>query len=132
MAQHNLGRIYSRFSVRTNILVRDFLVAPPSPSLMVGETPVQHLIDYSRKFLINRLLHLWGEFCKSLVVSSALGGCITIGGKPVSSAPRVSSLSDISVAIKGPLDGPGKIGKIQNGQQKKLISFSLPISIKSS
>ena len=89
-------------------MLRDFLVASPSPPVTFGEMAVDTLLGYSRGFLVNRLLHLWGEFCRRLVVTSALGGCRTLNGVVISIAPTIACASDIPKVIKEKsLTGPG-------------------------
>ena len=108
MAQRNLADFYGRFYGRTETLLLDFLVAPPSPPVTFGEMPVDTLLGYSRGFLVNRLLHLWGEFCRRLVVASALGGCRTLNGAAINIAPTIACASDIPRVIKArSLTGPG-------------------------
>ena len=46
-------------------------------------------------FLVVRLQHLWGEFCKELVVRSATGGCVTRTGLYLPPAPGVKRVKDI-------------------------------------
>lgn len=90
------------------MLLSDCLVTPPSPQLLIGNTPVETLIANSRRFLVNRLFHLWGEFCKSLVIASAVGGYVTYYGQTIARAPNISNKSDIAKVIKRKsLDGPG-------------------------
>jgi len=100
MAQRSLADLYGRFSGRVDALSREFLVAPPSPLVTFGETPVRTIISYSRGFLVNRLFHLWGEFCRLVVIQSALGGCRTLSGVTLLNAPNISRLSDIPHIIK--------------------------------
>ena len=51
-------------------------------------------------FLVVRLQHLWGEFCRELVVRSAIGGCVTRTGVYVSPAPEVKRVSDLPIIAK--------------------------------
>jgi hypothetical protein len=99
MAQRHLARFYNRFYTRTDTLLRDFTVMSPCPNITIGETALDTLIMNSRSSLVNRLFHLWGEFCRSVVVASALGGYTTLGGQVVTRAPNIKRQSDIPWAI---------------------------------
>ena len=125
MIQQNLASFYGSFYSRTNSLLRDFLLASPFPPTAIGGIPVETILHYSRGFLINRLFHLWGEFCRHVVVASALGGYRTLGGITLPGAPQIRSVSDILTTIQAQsIVGPGlrwgdprwttnKIGRIQ-------------------
>ena len=107
MAQRKLADLYSRFCGRTDALLRDFLVVTPGPLAGFGDTPAVTIIGYSRGFLVNRLFHLWGEFCRLVVIESALGGCRTLSGTILGNAPNISRISDIPPIIKMPsIAGP--------------------------
>ena len=45
-----------------------------------------------RAYLVIKLQHLWGEFCRELVVRSAIGGCETRTGQTL---PRVSGIKRV-------------------------------------
>lgn len=108
MAQRNLADLYSRFCGRTDALLRDFLVVTPGPHVKFGETPAVTIIGYSRGFLVNRLFHLWAEFCRLVVIESALGGCRTLSGTILVNAPNISRVSDIPPIInERAIAGPG-------------------------
>ena len=140
MTQRNLADFYSRFSRRTDELLQVCLITPPSPPVMIDSTSVEGLITYSRLFLMNRLFHLWGELCRSLVEASALGRCSTLSGFVINRAPNIKYKSDITKVIgMSSLVGPGlrwedpawtskKIDALQlmNGQQLKLGIASAP------
>ena len=102
MARHNLSELYGRFSGRADTLLRDYLVQSPVPSLWLGNTSTDSIVDYGRGFLVNRLFHLWGEFCRILVIESALGGRRTLSGTILGRSPSVSRVSDIPAIIKRP------------------------------
>ncbi len=51
-------------------------------------------------FLVVRLQHLWGEFCRELVVRSAIGDCVTRTGVYVPPAPEVKRVSDLPTIAK--------------------------------
>ncbi len=46
-------------------------------------------------FLVVRLQHLWGEFCRELVLRSAIGRCVTRTGIYVPPAPDVRRVGDL-------------------------------------
>ena len=108
MAKRKLTSIYSGFLVRTDLLLRDFLRTPPSPAVRLGGLAVDTLLSYSRGFLVNRFFHLWSEFCRHVIVVSALGGCRTLSGVNLSNARGIESVSDILNASNShSIAGPG-------------------------
>ena len=131
MAQRKLSDLYVHFSGRTDTLLRHFLTMPPSAPLTLNGMATDRLFGNSRGYLVNRLFHLWGEFVRGLVVTSALGGCVRLSGAAVLSAPNISRPSDIPQVIKEKsVAGPGlrwedpnwtatKVGRLQlsNAQQ---------------
>ena len=107
MARRKLTSIYGSFHVRTDELLRDFLIGPPSPPVRLGGLPFHTLLMYSRGYLVNRFFHLWGEFCRHVVTTSALGGCTTMDGMFLNSARGISCVSDILNAINAnSISGP--------------------------
>lgn len=58
-------------------------------------------------FLAIRLQHLWGEFCRELVVRSALGNCSTRSGQHVPSAPVAVRVRDLPNMSRLPFWGRG-------------------------
>ena len=82
-------------------MLDEFLIVHPSPPIPTKLGPIEStkLIENSRGYLVNRLFHLWGEFCKSLVVASAIGGYRTLKGIHINSAPGIRHVSDIPSAI---------------------------------
>ena len=108
MIQRTLGSFYGSFYGRTDGLLRDFLMVSPSPVVGVDSLQTDRLLGYSRGFLVNRLLHLWGEFCRGVVMASALGGYRTLSGVLLANAPQIASLPDILTAIgRSSMTGPG-------------------------
>ena len=65
---------------------------PADPAEMAVCEPVHR--DGSL-FLVVRLQHLWGEFCRELVVRSAIGGCVTRTGLYVPPAPEANHVRDL-------------------------------------
>ena len=108
MAQRNLSKLYGRFSARTDRLLDEFLISPPTTLPALGPIGVDKLLQNSRGHLVNRLFHLWGGFCMSLVVASAIGGYKTLKGMFIHSAPGIRHVADIQSVIKvHSLEGPG-------------------------
>ena len=58
-------------------------------------------------FLAIRLQHLWGEFCRELVVRSALGNCSTRSGQHVPPAPGAQRVRDLPAISRLPFSGRG-------------------------
>ena len=124
------------------MLLDEFFVPSPRMSIAVGELTIEKMIEYTRKYLVNRLFHLWGEFCRSVVVASALGGYFTLNGQIVSKAPTIRYRSDIPQAIKSRgIVGPGlrwedpqwtsvRVDRLQiaNAQQVKLGIGAAPFN----
>ena len=58
-------------------------------------------------FLAIRLQHLWGEFCRELVVRSVLGNCSTRSGRRVPPAPGAIRVRDLPNISRLPFWGRG-------------------------
>ena len=142
MAQRSLGHLYSHFQARTDVLLREFSVSSShTPTLVEGIT-IDKMIEYTRRYLVNRLFHLWGEFCRSIVVASAIGGYSTLSGQIVTKAPTIQHRSDIPQAIRSNrIVGPGlrwedpqwtsvRVDRLQlaNAQQVKLGIGAAPFN----
>ena len=143
MAQRSLGKLYNRFSARTDRLLDEFLIVPTSSSIPanLGAIESDKVIENSRRYLVNRLFHLWGEFCMSVVVASAIGGYRTLRGSPINSAPGIKHMADVQRIINvNPIVGPrshweypdwttGKVTLLKptNEQQIKLGIASVPM-----
>ena len=107
MSQRELTRFYRRFHGKCELLLRDFEAKPDPAFEMVDGMPIEIALKNSRLFLVNRMLHLWGEFCRQVVVASAIGGYKTYGGKTLNSAPNIKRSSDVlrvmqTTSITGP------------------------------
>ena len=140
MAHHKLASLYGTFCVRTDLVLRAFLLTPPTSPKELEGVPVELVLRHSRSFLINRVLHLWGEYCKRLIVASALGGYQTLSGVTLGRAPQIRSVSDILATIgENSIAGPrlrwgdpkwtvATLSKIQppNVQQIKLGVGTVP------
>ena len=109
MSQRKLSDFYVHFFARTETVLRHFLTVPSSAAVTLDGMAVDDLFRYSRRFLVNRLFHLWGEFCRGLVVASALGGYRRLNGVLAGSALNISRPSDIPLVIKEKsIVGPGR------------------------
>ena len=51
----------------------------------------------SRLFCVVRLQHLWGEFCRELLVRSAVGGASTISGIYLPQVPGIKRAKDVDL-----------------------------------
>lgn len=95
MAMKKLSQLYSHFIARTNQLVLKYDAPLPPDS---NSKYMCHAIHNDGKALMVIKLHLlWGQFCRELVVTSALGGCQTITGTVLGAA--VTSPNDIRRAV---------------------------------
>ena len=84
---------YAHFVARTDSLVSG-LGSPLPQNRPYSETcPPIH--KYGRLKLVIRLQLLWGEYCRELVVSSALGDTHTLSGKLLTRVAGVSRATDI-------------------------------------
>ena len=95
MPQRTLSIFYRKFYGKTDFVLRDFLVASPANHLDLSGVSVDVVLRHSRNSLMNRLFHLWGEFCRHVIVASALGGYTTVGGSFLMGAPNIQNISDI-------------------------------------
>ena len=109
MRKKSLIALYGLYVARTVSLLSRFDASlPEKPAEKAVCEPVHR--DGSA-FLVVRLQHLWGEFCRELVVRSAMGGCVTRTGYHLMPAPNVKCVRDIPLVIrqstKRPFSGPG-------------------------
>ena len=59
-----------------------------------------------RAYLVIKLQHLWGEFCRELVVRSAIGGCQTRTGQTLPRVPGRKYVSDVTSIVPELWSGP--------------------------
>ncbi len=103
MIKKPLTSLYERYKRRSSSLNARFMVKlPENPDERVACEPMH---QDGRAYLVARLQHLWGEFCRELVVKSALGGCETRTGKILPHASGVKRVSDVPQIAKTPLAG---------------------------
>ena len=86
---------------------------PADPAEMAVCTPV-HQDGFL--LLAVRLQHLWGEFCRELVIRSAIGGCVTRTGLQLLPAPEVKRVSDLPTIARRfsnrSFTGPGSLWEV--------------------
>ncbi len=93
MRKKSLNALYGSYVARsTSLLSRFATQLPKNPAESALCEPVHH--DGSA-FLVVRLQHLWGEFCRELVIRSAMGGCVTRTGLRLPPAPGVKRARDL-------------------------------------
>ena len=90
-----LHELYSHFAARTDRLAAKY--DAPLPPDSDKEYMCQPIHRDGKALMIIRLQLLWGQFCRELVVASALGKCQTITGTVLGAA--VTTPGDISRAI---------------------------------
>ena len=108
MRKKPLNALYGSYVARSRSLMsRSLAGLPADPAEMAICEPVH--LD-SLLFLVVRLQHLWGEFCRELVVRSAIGGCVTRTGAYVPPAPDANHVRDLPAITgqftKQPFTGP--------------------------
>ena len=100
-----LTYIYGLYRSRSQTLVGRLATKLPTDQVEAKQCePVHH---DGLAFQVIRLQHLWGEFCRELVVRSAMGGCTTRTGTRLSRVSRVSRVSDLPKVTKSPFAGRG-------------------------
>ncbi len=90
--------IYGRYLQRSSSLHERFTAQlPVNPLERIKCEPVH---QSGRTWLVVRLQRLWGEFCRELIVQSAMGRCTTSTNRDLSRSPYVKKVSDIHKVIK--------------------------------
>ena len=90
MRKKSLNALYVSYVSRSRSLLSRFAASRQS-----GMTICEPLHRDASAFVVVRLQHLWGEFCRELVVRSATGGCATRTGLYLPPAPGVNRVRDI-------------------------------------
>ena len=93
MSVRNFDIMYRRFCRRSNQISDAFLA--PTPSLSQDTVNCEFVHHAGKVQLVNRLLVLWGEYCRNLIIASAFGNAITINGLRLVPAPGVNTLAHI-------------------------------------
>ena len=103
MRKTSLTSLYERYERRSLSLTQRFdSELPTSSEERIVCEPVHR---DGRAYLIARIQHLWGEFCRELIVKSAIGGCETRAGRVLSHAPGIKRVVDVPRITKTPLAG---------------------------
>ena len=89
--------MYFRFARRTERIFTAFATPLPSNPQDAATCEFIHLAGEVQ--LINRLLVLWGEYCRNLVIISALGGALTMQGTLLAPSAGVRRFSDIRTKL---------------------------------
>lgn len=106
MATRKLGYLYSKFLVRTEQLSAALFAPLPQDSEVVVSCQFVHAAGDVQ--IVNRLLVLWGEYCRNLVIQSASGKTLTLRGNKLNAPPGIGGLSDVRAKLGGHFDaGPG-------------------------
>lgn len=100
MPSKTLRKLYSHFVARTDFLVSKYDYPLPLPRDAAHRDMCQAINCDGRALMIIRLQLLWGEFCRELVVRSALGGCRTVSGSLLSRGATVSAPQAIQQAVE--------------------------------
>lgn len=101
MRKKSLNALYGSFVARSRSLTsRSIASLPADPAEMAVCTPVH---QDGLLFLVVRLQHLWGEFCRELVVRSAIGDCVTRSGLRLPPAPGVNHVRELPIITNRPL-----------------------------
>ena len=109
MRKKPLSSLYDSYSKRSRaILSRSVANLPIDPAEIAVCAPVH---QDGLAFLVVRIQALWAEFCRELIVRSAIGNCQSRTGLIVAPAPGVKHVRDLSVITrqftKQPFSGPG-------------------------
>lgn len=89
MSSGSLGEIYAHFVSRTNRLADAFVAGLRNDS----ERSAIHKAN--RFYCVIRLQHLWGEFCRELIMRSSIGGVRVIGGTKLTRVQGVRNWKDV-------------------------------------
>lgn len=93
MTARKLGIIYARFAGRTDRILTAF--QSPLPENVAAAEICRPIHEAGAAYLVIRLQALWGEYCRNLVIISARGNALTIGGKPIPPAPGIAGFAAI-------------------------------------
>ena len=94
MPPNTIRQLYTGFASRTDRMVELYNV---TTNLGSKTEPICPQIERdSRLFCVIRLQHLWGEFCRELLVRSSIGGATTIGGLYLPRASGIKRPSDVT------------------------------------
>ena len=103
MAHERASELLGRFLFKTNMLTQS--LASPLPMDPGERDRCDPIHLESRAFLVIRLVALWGEFSRMLVVRSALGDFELVSGQLISPAPGIRKMDDVRSNAKEDIDG---------------------------
>lgn len=93
MAVRKLASIYGRFFWRTDLILT--VLQSPLPENVAAAEICRPIHEAGAAYLVIRLQALWGEYCRNLIILSARGNALTIGGKPIPPAPGIAGFAAI-------------------------------------
>lgn len=93
MTVRKLGIIYARFAGRTDRIVTAFQT--PLPANAAAAEICRPIHTAGKAYLVNRLQMLWGEYCRNLIILSARGNALTLGGNLLPPAPGIAGFAGI-------------------------------------
>ena len=93
MAVRKLGIIYARFAGRTDRIVTAFQT--PLPANAAAAENCRPIHEAGAAYLVIRLQALWGEYCRNLIILSARGNALTLGGNLLPPAPGIAGFAGI-------------------------------------
>lgn len=105
MRSRPLGEHYFHFVRKTDALVR--LFGSPLPVRPTDREVCLPIHRYGRGLITVRLQHFWAEFCREVVVRSALGHTTTMSGQILPGVTGVFDLADIARVANTHVTGPG-------------------------
>ncbi len=92
-----LGSLYSRFIAKSNALTGQcnisFRLKPPTQNIL------KEVLCNNQLYVLVRLQFIWGQFCRELIIRSAVGGYKTIGGMILNRGTAVNTPKSISNVI---------------------------------
>ena len=102
-----LTSLYARYATRNRALrERFFAELPPGAEAESVYAPIH---KDGQAYQVIRLQHLWGEFCRELLVRSAVGGSRTRTGQTLPRATEMRHIANIRRALSlKEFGGPGK------------------------
>lgn len=98
MRKEYLAKLYGRYETRSQSLNERFAAKLPADTTQ--KTACKAIHQDGRAYSVIRLQLLWGEFCKELIVKSAIGGCATRTNQTLDRVISVKNVSDILGIIK--------------------------------
>ena len=107
MTVNAVGELYAHFISRTDRMVSRYNAAITADPRHRSVCTAMH--RDSRLFSVIRLQHLWGEFCRELLVRSSIGGLSTIGGTYLPQVAGISHPDDVDRVAQQTLGTRGHI-----------------------